>query len=123
RYTSGDRDFRAMNVTAEYKFEQTPPGVKLVRQGELTILPPNFQPGQRLSPQQLSWKTTLAKKFGRMFEPEIKSEGLVLPGRWRDAGRLDLKQLQTSGGWIALAWIESGVPAPPEAKKDKMATR
>jgi hypothetical protein len=42
--------------------------------------------------------------------------GLVLPGRWREAGRLDLKPMQSTGGWLVLAWIESGVPAPPEDK-------
>ncbi len=46
RYTSGDQDFRAMNVTADYKISLSEPdangirGIKLVRQGDLTIVPP-----------------------------------------------------------------------------------
>ncbi len=117
RYTSGEREFRAMNVTADYKIEQNGNGAKAIRQGDLHIVPPRFVEGKtRLSTQEVTLKTLLQRKFGRLFEPEIKSEGLVLPGRWREAGRLDLKQMQSTGGWLVLAWIESGVPAPPEDK-------
>ncbi|MGD9722133.1 MAG: hypothetical protein AB7U76_12970 [Pirellulales bacterium] len=119
RYTSGERDFRAMNVTAEYKMEIDGPGAKLVRQGDLVVLPPNFVPGKsRLSSQQISWQTTLKRRFGKFLEPEIKSEGLELPGNWAKAGRLDLKVLNSSTGWLALAWLESGVPVK-DKKSDK----
>jgi hypothetical protein len=116
RYTSGDRDFQAMNVTAEYKIESQGDRFRLVRKNELQIEPPNFVKGKTLSGRQIALKTLLEKRFGKIFEPEIKSEGLILPGRWRAAGRLDPKQLQSSGGWLVVAWIESGVPAPPEDK-------
>ncbi len=111
RYTSGERNFRAMNVTATYKAQVDGKGAKLVRQGDLEIFPPNFVPGKsRLSTQQVSLKTLLEKRFGKMFEPEIVSEGLELPGNWKNAGRLDLKVLQSRSGWLALAWTESGEP-------------
>ena len=117
RYTSGERAFRAMNVTADYKMEMSGNGSVLKRQGELQILPPGFVPGQtRLSTQQVTLKTLLQRKFGKLFEPEIKNEGLALPGRWKQAGRLDLKQMEAKRGWLALAWIESGEPAPAEEK-------
>jgi hypothetical protein len=112
RYTSGDRDFRAMNVTAQYKYEIDGPGIKLTRQGELNIVPPG-EP-RRLSGKEITLRTLLEKRFGKLFEPEVKYEGLILPGKWRAAGILDIKQLQTGSGWMVLAWIESGVPAPPE---------
>ena len=117
RYTSGERAFRAMNVTADYKMEMTGKGSILKRQGDLQILPPGFVQGQtRLSTQQVTLKTLLQRKFGKLFEPEIKNDGLVLPGRWKQAGRLDLKQLESKHGWLAVAWIESGEPAPAEEK-------
>jgi len=119
RYTSGDRDFRAMNVTADYKIEGSGATTKLVRQGDLQIMPPNFAPGQRLSTQQVTLKTLLQRKFGKLFAAETKTEGLVLPGRWRDAGRLDVKQIKSSGGWLVAAWIESGEPAPPLPEDEK----
>jgi hypothetical protein len=125
RYTSGDRDFRAMNVTADYKVELSGNGARLVRQGDLTIVPPNFVPGRsRLSSQQITLRTLLEKRFGKLFEPEIKTEGLELPGNWKKAGRLDLKVARLAGGWAALAWIESGEPVKedqPAKAKDKVA--
>jgi hypothetical protein len=121
RYTSGDREFRAMNVTAKYKFEIDGPGVKLSRQGDLEIVPPGKP--RALSGREITLKTLLEKRFGKIFEPEVKYEGLILPGKWRAAGILDIKQLQTAGGWMVLAWIESGVPAPPEKEKPENADR
>ena len=118
QYTSGDQNFRAMNVTAEYKIEVAPPdangvhGVRLVRQGDLSIVPPGKP--RRLSGREITLKTLLEKRFGKLFEPEVKYEGIVLPGRWRQAGILDTKQLQVSGGWLVVALLESGVPAPPD---------
>jgi len=115
RYTSGDRDFQAMNVTADYKVAIDGNGSKAVRQGDLKIVPPRFVAGQgRLSTKDVTLKALLQRKFGKLFEEEIKSEGLVLPGKWREAGRLDLKQLHCNDGWLVLAWLESGEPAPPE---------
>jgi hypothetical protein len=124
RYTAGDLAIRAMYVAVDYKAEISGNGVKLVRQGELEIFPFGFVKGRdTLKAREIGWREKLRKRFGKIFEPEIKSEGLVLPGKWRDAGRLDLKQLQLTGGWAALAWIESGEPAPPQDKKseDKVA--
>ncbi|MEX2111877.1 MAG: hypothetical protein WD845_01750 [Pirellulales bacterium] len=121
RYTSGERNFRAMNVTASYQAQIDGNGAKMVRQGELEILPPNFVPGKsRLSTQQVSLKTLLEKRFGKLFEPEMKSAGLELPGNWKNAGRLDLKVLQSNGGWLALAWLESGEPVK-DKEEDRVA--
>jgi hypothetical protein len=123
RYASGERSFRAMNVTAKYKAQIEGHGAKLVRQGDLEIFPPNFVPGKsRLSTQQVSLKTLLEKRFGKLFEPEIKSEGLELPGNWKKAGRLDVKVLSSNKGWLAVAWIQSGEPVKEKAdKKERVA--
>ncbi len=121
KYTSGERDFRAMNITANYKVEISGNGSRAIRQGDLVIVPPNFAPGKTLSTQQITLKTLLQKRFGKLFEPEMKSDGLVLPGKWREAGRLDLKHFSSDVGWLAMAWIESGEPAPPE--EDKVALK
>jgi hypothetical protein len=122
RYTAGDMSIPAMDVTADYKAEISGNGSKLVRRGELQIFPAGFVPGKStLKIKEIGWRDKLRKRFGKIFEPEIKSEGLVLPGRWREAGRLDLKQLQTASGWLVLAWVESGVPAPADKKPDRVA--
>lgn len=118
RYTSGDREFRAMHVTADYKVEHVGNGARLVRQGDLLIVPPNFVQGQtRLSTQQITLRTLLQKRFGKLFKEEVKYEGLELPGQWAKAGRLDLKHLNVNGGWAALAWLESGEPVKPKPPK------
>jgi hypothetical protein len=116
RYTSGDREFQSMNVTADYKIEAEGDGFRLVRKDELQIEPPNFVKGKSLSGRQIALKTLLEKRFGKLFDKEVKSKGLVLPGRWREAGRLDPKQLQSNGGWLVAAWVESGEPAPADDK-------
>jgi len=127
RYTSGDQDFRAMNVTAHYKIGLSDPdangirGIKLVRQGDLEIVPPG-EP-RRLSGREITLRTLLQKRFGKLFEPEVVYDGLVLPGRWREAGILDTKQLNVGGGWMVLALLQSGVPAPPEEDRDQPRTK
>jgi hypothetical protein len=119
RYTSGDQDFRAMNVTARYQVQLTEPNelgihaIKLTRQGDLEIVPPG-EP-RRLSGREITLRTLLEKRFGKLFEPEIVYDELVLPGRWRQAGLLDPRQLSIKDGWLVTSLAESGVPAPPEA--------
>ena len=117
RYAAGGipraiREFRAMNVTAAYKMQIQGAGTRLVRQGELQIVPPNFDPQKtRLSASQVALRTILQKKFGKLFEPEIVSEGLVLPGKWKRAGRLSVTHLHSDHGWLAMAWIRGGAAA------------
>jgi hypothetical protein len=113
RYKSGEDVFRGMNVTAEYKIEQNGDSFVLRRQGELQLAPPDSE-GKTQSTRQVTLKTLLKRKFGKIFEPEIKSEGLILPGRWKDVGRLDPKQMVSKQGWLAMAWLESGQPARQE---------
>ncbi|REK10892.1 MAG: hypothetical protein DWQ37_15750 [Planctomycetota bacterium] len=122
RYTSGEQSFRAMNVTAVYKIAIDEPdengvrGIKLVRQGELDIVPPGE--ARRLSGREITLRTLLEKRFGKLFEAEVKYGGLILPGQWRKAGILTTDQLTSKGGWVVGAWSESGVPAPPEDEPD-----
>ena len=42
-----------------------------------------------------------------MFEPEIKSQGLTLSGRWEAAGPMALKQLNSGAGWLVMAWTQN----------------
>lgn len=112
RYTSGDRSFQAMNVSAAYKMELDGPGMKLTRQGDVRIVPPGFDESKdTLSAQQLALKSILEKKFGRVFKPEIVSEGLELPGNWKKAGKLHPTELAVEGGWLKIGW---NLPQPAE---------
>jgi len=105
RFTSGDRRFRAMHITALYRVERTKTGTRLLRQGDLEIVPPGFVPGKsRLSASQIALRRLLTKRLGRLFKPEIVNEGLELPGRWKQVGKLLLTQMHFDRGWVALAW-------------------
>ena len=118
RYTSGDRDFQAMDVTADYKVTNDGGKIRLVRDENLQIAPPNFTKGKPLLTKQVTLKTLLQKKFGKLFEPEIKADQVELSDRWEKAGPLDFKQLQSHGGWLVIALLQS---APPPDTTDKVA--
>jgi len=105
RYTSGERSFKAMNITAVYKIKRTDGRATLLRQGDLEILPPRFVPGQsRLSASQVALRRLISKRLGKLFEAEIVGEGLKLPGRWGETGPLTMAQLSSRDGWLAAAW-------------------
>ena len=115
KYTSGEREFRAMNVTARYTLELTPTGSKMVRKGDLKIEPPDFAMKKRqLSASEISLKTILEKKFAKLFKEEVVSDGLELPGNWEKAGKLQPTQLASENGWLTVGWK---MPS-----KDKVAT-
>lgn len=104
-YTSGERSYPAMNITVAYRLKQRDDGVTLVREGDLEILPPGFVEGQStLSASQVALRRLIARKLGKVFEPEIVGEGIELEGQWSDAGRLVNSELICRGGWLALGY-------------------
>lgn len=107
-FASDVRTFHTpMNVTARYRLQREHDAIRAVRDGELEIVPPGFTKGKRISPRLSSVRTLLKHRFDKIFTPEIASQGLVLPGQWSRAGRLDLVQLEAREGWLALGWITS----------------
>ena len=105
QFTSGDREFRAMNISAKYTMELTATGTKMVRQGVVKIEPPDFalKPRQ-LSASEITLRTILERKFAKLFKDEIVSDGLELPGAWEKAGKLQAKMLQSDDGWLTVGW-------------------
>ena len=107
-FASDLRKFRTpMNVTTRYRLRRERDAVRAVREGELEILPPGFTRGKRISPRLSGVRNLLKRRFEKIFTPEIASRGLVLPGQWSRAGRLDLVQLEAHEGWLALGWDTS----------------
>jgi hypothetical protein len=106
KYYKGSDAHPAMNVTAAYKIERTPTGFKAVRQGDIEVFPPDFQPGsgQKISAREKVISTLLGKRFAKVFEPELLGEGLELPGRWKAAGKLMPIQVECRDGWLVIAW-------------------
>lgn len=121
-YTSGERSFKAMNVGATYKIARDGNGSKMTRQGDLQIFPPDFVEGKtKFSMQETALRSILRRKFGKLFPPESTSPGLELPGRWKAAGRLPLRELVVKDGWFALGWGMPGTGGAPATAEEPTA--
>jgi hypothetical protein len=107
RYTSGEREFSAMEVWAAYRIEPAPGRIRLVRDGDVQIYPPGFVPGggKKLNLQQTSLRGILQKRFNKVFKEVIEVEPLKLPGELAQAGPLPMEQLDArKDGWLAAGW-------------------
>jgi len=106
-YTSGDREFDAMDIWATYRIEPGHPGVRLIRDGDVQIYPPGFVPGggEKLNVQQTSLRRILQKRFNKVFKEVVDVEPLKLPGELAKAGPLPIEQLDArKDGWVAAGW-------------------
>ena len=130
RFTSGDREFPAMDIWAAYRIEPAAGTIRLVRDGDVQIYPPGFVPGggEKLSVAETSLRRILQKRFNKVFKEVVDVEPLDLPGELKHAGPLPMEQLVArKDGWVAAGWrkkdpiisvveevissIESGEPA------------
>jgi hypothetical protein len=111
KFTNEDKTYDGWNITARYKTATTGDGLKLTREGDLVIYPPNFRPGtDKLSLGQTTFRRILQRRFDKMLPAEVVSEGVVLEnGR----GTLVVSQLQVDNGWAVLGWNRK--PAAPVA--------
>lgn len=118
RFTSGERQFRAMNVTTEYKLEWARDRLQLIRQGELQIAPPG--PARLLTGREITLRTLLEKRFSKILDRIIGFDALLFPGPWQRAGKLHVTQFICQGGWLGLAFeefpaVHQGADAPDRA--------
>jgi hypothetical protein len=104
QYTRGERTFKGMNITALYKIMRDGERVRLVRDGDLVIVPPGRQPGEQLSTQEVTLRRLLRNRFDTLFEPEIGGQGLELPRKWKKLGKLPVTQFTSEKGWLTAAW-------------------
>ncbi len=106
RYYRGDESYPGMNVTAVYKFAEADGGFKAIRQGELQIFPPGFVPGsgKKLSAREVTIRTLLKRRFGKIFDEEFLIEQIELPERWSKVGKLQPVQLVGQHAWLTVAW-------------------
>jgi hypothetical protein len=114
RYVSGDREFRAMNMTVAYRISVGQNRVRLIRQGDLSIAPPGREaPTSRLSGREIALRALLEKRYAKVFEPEVDWDTFTFPGVWRRAGELRFHQVECRDGWLTLTWKKDGLPAHP----------
>ena len=103
-YEKGDRTYSGMDVTAAYRVERRDGGFVLVREGEPTAFPPNFDPQKdRLSVRQQTLRRLLERRFAKVFRPEIALEPIELKGDWAAAGPLSVASIQMEDGWLAIS--------------------
>ena len=108
-FTSGDRSFPGMDIWVAYRVGQVdgdPSRPALIREGDVQIYPPGFEPGvDRLTVQETSLKGILTKRFNGIFTEVVEIEPLELPGEFEAAGPLPLEQLLVrKDGWISAGW-------------------
>ena len=92
-----------MEMSAKYDMRTTPTGVRLLRAGDIEVTFPR-RASQQLSAGDLFFKTLMRNKFAGLFKPEIIGEGIQMPGRWQKMGRIRLRKLSGTKGWLSLGW-------------------
>jgi len=92
-----------MYITAAYKFKNTPQGFRAIRQGELQVY--GKKPGERLSARMIYIKNVLLRKFGKIFEPEMKLQGFKFnEGKLAAAGQFVPQEIISHEGWLAVGY-------------------
>jgi hypothetical protein len=104
-----------LDVTAHYKLVRENNAAKAIREGDdIEVYPTGFVPGgdRKMSLRQSRDASYVRNRFDDFFTPEITSQGLVLPGQWAQAGRLELVELTADHGWVTLAWRQAAGEVP-----------
>jgi len=114
KFNRGGSEHPGMDVKATYKIDKADGKYVLVRQGELWIFPPGFEPGKgRISTREQTLRQLLEKRFGRILEATLKPRGELSPkGRWEKVGKLRVAHWTSQGGWMTLGWNLSKKAAP-----------
>ncbi|MBN2023033.1 MAG: hypothetical protein JW809_09595 [Pirellulales bacterium] len=105
-YSRGGSEHPGMDVRATYKIEQSDGQFVLVRQGDLWVFPPGFEPGRdRLSAKQQTIRRLLQDRFAKILEEKLTPKpALPLKDRWEKAGTLRMVHWTVAGGWMTLGW-------------------
>ncbi|MDA1177426.1 MAG: hypothetical protein O2931_01385, partial [Planctomycetota bacterium] len=104
KFTRGDQVLeRLMEISAVYDLQSTGDGVKLTRVGEIDVDFPDRE-GQRLGVSEVTFRTLMRTKFSALFKEEINGQGIDLPGRWEQRGKMRLREIQSQDRWLALGW-------------------
>ncbi len=116
RFTSGDSSYpRPMNISAEYRVVQSDGAVRLEREGEVVVLPPNFRKGQRLSIRDTTLRNLLIRRFNKMLKEEFVLNRIALPEQFEQPSSMVLKEFASSKGWLSTDWmLDQTTPLPED---------
>lgn len=111
RLTSGEETFTRWDVTGTFSPELNAGGVVLHREGDLVVLPTDFDPGHdQLSAGQVALRSNLTKVLnersaqGRGFSQTIEVGPLEPAGEFEKVGLLALEEFTSGDGWLTLVW-------------------
>ncbi|MHB0957309.1 MAG: hypothetical protein ACYC0X_24800 [Pirellulaceae bacterium] len=96
-----------LEMSALYRLEKTPAGVRLIRQGDVSV--EYLDARRQLTLEQVAVRTVMRKKFAALFAPDFETTGIVPAGRWEKVGKLHLDHIAARNAWLSLAWTQ--VPA------------
>jgi hypothetical protein len=108
RLQSGDQNFTDWDITGTYTPELVGGGVVLRREGDLVMLPADFD--GTLSSRQTAERRNLEEELnersaqGRGFPNKIEFEPIQPEGALGEAGPLELKEFSSDDEWLVLAW-------------------
>ena len=108
RLQSGDQTFENWDITGIYVPELAGGGVVLHRDGDLEMLPADFDGS--LSSRQTAERRNLEEELnkrsaeGRGFPSRIELGPIEPEGALADAGPLELNEFASDDGWLTLAW-------------------
>jgi hypothetical protein len=108
RLQSGDETFENWNITGIYVPELAGGGVVLHRDGDLEMLPADFDGS--LSSRQTAERRNLEEELnkrsaeGRGFPSRIELGPIEPEGALADTGPLELNEFASEDGWLTLAW-------------------
>lgn len=111
KLVSGEDTFDRWDVTATYTPELVDGGVKLTRDGELTVLPTGFDPEKgQLSSRQVAVRSNLTKVLtersdqGRGIPQTITVKALEPSEELAHVGTLPVTTFASGDGWLTVAW-------------------
>lgn len=116
QFTSGDSSYpRPMNISAAYRVVQGENAVRLEREGEVVVLPPNFRKGQRLSIRDTTLRNLLIRRFNKMLQEEFVLDRIALPEQFEQPSSMVVKDFQSKQGWLSTDWmLDQTTPLPQD---------
>jgi hypothetical protein len=117
-YTSDDNRYNGMNVTSRYHIVHKGDDLRLVRDEELEVLPPDLKPGVPIGLRQEVLRSLLRRRFGRLLPREIPFRELKLDDSLQLQGSLRIKDFLTTGGWLTI-----GLGYKPGASSETPSTK
>ncbi|TWT88966.1 hypothetical protein Mal64_24570 [Pseudobythopirellula maris] len=109
RLSVGGENYDGWDLKMSFSPEQTPDGWRLVRQGEVEVMPTGFDPesGATLTSRQVALRSNLSKELNgpdSTLPSEFSIDTIELSDSKGSIDRMVMQELQAVDGWIVAAW-------------------